>query len=106
MRLVWTLNFANIAALLFASGLLPLTSLNAAQVRTEKAACDRVKTRIAAIRHFPVSAVAFCDPIRAADSPKGYYVLALHSNRRCDGICSTNMGWFAVQKETGRVFEW
>ena len=105
MRLVWPLSFANITALLFVSGLLPLAPLNAAPVRTEKAACDRVKTRIAAIRHFPVSVVAFCD-IGANNSPKGFYVLALHSNRRCEGICSTNMGWFAVQKRTGRVFEW
>src|SRR4051794_11583251 len=103
---VVSLNLTSIAALLVACGGLPFEALNAAPVRNEKAACDRVKTRIAAIRHFPVSAVAFCDPIRAADGPKGYYVLALHSNRRCDGICSTNMGWFAVQKETGRVFEW
>ena len=35
-----------------------------------------------------------------------YYVLALHSRRDCDGICSTNMGWFAVEKATGRVFNW
>ena len=33
-------------------------------------------------------------------------VLALHSSRHCEGICSTNMGWFSVQKATGRVLEW
>lgn len=106
MKVVCTLNLTSIAALLFAGAGIPLEPLNAAPVRTEKAACDRVKTRISTIRHFPVSVVAFCDTIGAGDSPKGFYVLALHSNRRCDGICSTNMGWFAVQKGTGRVFEW
>ena len=94
--------FSNIAALLLAMGLLPSTGpLDAAPVRTAKAACERVKTRLSAVERFPV-----CDPIGAADSPKGFYVLSLHSNRHCDGICSTNMGWFAVEKRTGRVFEW
>src|SRR5689334_18468852 len=106
MKVGRALCLTNSAALLFVNGLLPLAPLHAAPVRTEKAACDRVKTRMSAIRHFPVSVVAFCDTIRAADSPKGYYVLALHSNRRCEGICSTNMGWFAVHKKTGRVFEY
>jgi hypothetical protein len=106
MRVVCALNVTSIAASMLVSGLFSLAPLNAAPVRTEKAACDRVKTRIAAIRHFPVSAVAFCDTIGAADSPKGFYILALHSNRHCEGICSTNMGWFAVHKRTGRVFEW
>src|SRR3954447_12518405 len=97
----------SIAALLCAAGLLPSTApLDAAPVRAAKAACERVKTRVSAVEHFPLSIVAFCDPIREADSPRGFYVLALHSNRHCDGICSTNMGWFAVEKRTGRVFEW
>jgi hypothetical protein len=96
------------AALLFAVGLLPSTApLDAAPVRTVKAACERVKTRVSAVERFPLSIIAFCDIIGAADSPRGFYVLALHSNRHCDGICgSTNMGWFAVEKRTGRVFEW
>jgi hypothetical protein len=96
-----------IAALLLAvSPLQWTTPVNAAPVRTPKAACERVKTRVSEVRHFAVSAVAFCDMIGPADSPKGFYVLSLHSNRRCEGICSTNMGWFAVGKRTGRVFEW
>jgi hypothetical protein len=106
MEVVRSLSFTNVAALLILVWLLPLAPVNAAPIRTEKAACDRVKARISAIRHFPVSVVAFCDIIGVVDSPKGFYVLALHSNQRCDGICSTNMGWFAVQKKTGRVFEW
>jgi len=75
-------------------------------VRTANAACERVKAFYSALEHFPVSVVAFCETIGPADSPKGFYVLALHSNRRCHGLCSTNMGWFAVEKRTGRVFEW
>jgi hypothetical protein len=97
----------HIAVLLLAVGALQgTTPVNAAPVRTAKAACERVKTRVSAVRHFPVSIVAFCDSVGEADSPKGFYVLALRSNRHCEGICSTDMGWFAVEKRSGRIFEW
>ena len=79
--------------------------VKAMPVQTEAGACSAVKARIAAKRHFPISAVAFCDIIPLSESPRGYYVLALHSKRQCDGICSTNMGWFAINERTGRVFE-
>ena len=80
----------------------------AAPVKTPKEACEVAKTRVSALWHFPVSQVAFCDPIGEADSPSGYYVLGLHGKRYdCGEVCgSTLMGWFAVQKTTGRVFEW
>ena len=79
---------------------------SSAPVETAEAACDVVKDRVSASRHFPRSVIAFCDTKLAGSSPKDLYVLALHSKRKCEGICSTNMGWFAVQKATGRVFEW
>jgi hypothetical protein len=82
------------------------TPVHAARVKTAKAACDLVKARVSAARHFATSEIAFCDVIPAASTPKAFYVLALHSKRNCDGICSRNMGWFAVQKTTGHVFEW
>ena len=76
-------------------------------VRTPHAACERIKAEVASLGQFDVRNIAFCDIIGRADSPRGYYVLALHSKRPdCDGICSTNMGWFAVHKTSGRVFEW
>lgn len=78
--------------------------VQAASVRTKTEACFAVKVRVAADRHFPVSKVAFCDIMSLSDSPPGYYVIALHSRRRCDGICSTNMGWFAIHEKTGQVF--
>lgn len=77
-----------------------------APVKTPEVACDVVKARVSASRHFPTSAIAFCDSVSADSSPKNLYLLALHSKRECEGICSTNIGWFAVQKTTGRVFEW
>ena len=73
-----------------------------------KAACKVAKAVVAARDHFPVSEIAFCDPLIPAEQPKGLYVLGLHGKRDdCGGdVCSTLMGWFAVQKATGRVFEW
>ena len=94
------------AALFTAALMLAAAAAKAEPVRTERAACNVVKTRVAAVRGFPTSSVAYCDVIPPDGSPAGLYVLALHSNRRCDGICSTTMGWFAVQRATGRVFEW
>jgi hypothetical protein len=90
--------------LLGASALPAAAPVQAAPVKTKTEACSAVKVRVAADRHFPVSAVAFCDTISLSDSPPGYYVLALHSRRQCAGICSTNMGWFAIDEKTGRVF--
>jgi hypothetical protein len=81
---------------------------NSAPVKTSKGACAVAKARVSAERHFPISVVAFCDQVDPAQSPKGYYVLALHGKRsNCRGNCgSTNMGWFAIRKADGRVFEW
>src|ERR1051325_9366107 len=75
-------------------------------VRTPNAACERVKTVVAARGHFDVRKIAFCDIISKSKSPRGYYVLALHSDRQCEGICSSNMGWYAVQAASGGAFEW
>jgi hypothetical protein len=79
-----------------------------APVRTEKAACASAKRVIAARGHFPISAIALCDFIVPEERPKGYYVLGLHGKRDdCGGdVCgSTLMGWFAIKKSTGQVFE-
>jgi hypothetical protein len=81
----------------------------AAPATTEEAACGLTKARVAARGHFPVSAIAFCDVTVSDSRPKGYYILGLHGKRDdCGGdVCgSTLMGWFAVQKATGQVFEW
>ena len=77
-----------------------------ARIKTSEAACEWVKARVSASRHFPKSAIAYCDTIPVNRSPKSVYVLQLHSKRECEGICSSSMGWYAVQKTTGRVFEW
>ena len=105
---------ATVSAKLAAASLFAVSSLQssapvgAAPVTTEKAACDRTKASVAARDHFPESAIAFCDVIIPEAQPKGFYVLGLHGVRNdCADICgSTLMGWFAVQRSSGEVFEW
>lgn len=98
-----------LALALIGAGMLPPSAhAHAPPVRTEKAACGVVKALISAKLSIPASKVLWCDVIVPESQPKGYFVLALHGSRTdCGGVCgSTNIGWFAVQKTTRRVFEW
>lgn len=49
----------------------------------------------------------FCD-IAADDydDHPEWWVIALRSFRKCDGICSNLRGWFAVNRTSGEVREW
>ena len=87
----------------------PLRAFGAnTRVRSNAAAC---KTLIDA---FPAQALhsdetvagakPWCD--RTVDTNREYFVLGLHSDRRCDYMCSSLVGWFAVERSTGRVFDW
>ncbi len=107
------MNGIKAVATMTASGALMAASMTAwtppvqaAWVQTTERACALAKARLSAVRHFPVSAIRSCDTISAADSPEGYYVLALHGFCREEICGSTLLGWFAVRKSTGRVFEW
>jgi hypothetical protein len=98
--------FLTLTALLSFAGLpSPIHAKSSRQVESSEHACRIAKSRYAARHHFPVRTIAICDFIAPGDSPKGYYILALHSKRDCDGICSTSLGWFAIQIATGGVFE-
>jgi hypothetical protein len=46
----------------------------------------------------------WCD--EASDPKSPYAVIGLHSSRRCDYICSSLVGWFAVERTTGRIYVW
>ena len=74
-------------------------------VASAEAACALATARVTSERHLPVSHVAYCDDIAEADSPVGYYVTALRAYCKEELCGSTNMGWFAVNKATGEVFE-
>lgn len=90
---------------------LALMSAGCAGIRSDavasaEAACTVATGRVTAERQLPPGHVATCDPISEADSPDGHYVLALRADCREELCGSTLMGWFAVEKATGAVFEW
>jgi hypothetical protein len=81
-------------------------SAHAAPVRTDGAACAIAKARVAAQLQRTRASIPGCETLRAVDSPRGFYILALRGRCR-EPVCgSTLIGWFAVQKRSGRVFEW
>jgi hypothetical protein len=81
-------------------------SAHASRVGTRGAACRVAKALVATRLHRPLSGIPFCEALRVADSPRGFYILALRGRCREDICGSTLIGWYAVQKRTGRVFEW
>ena len=87
-----------------ALGLTP--SAHAAPVTTGKAACGVATARVAASLHRPLSRIPYCETLRAVDSPRGYYIVGLRGRCREEICGSTLIGWYAVQKRTGRVFAW
>lgn len=74
-------------------------------VTSAQSACAVATARVTFERHLPLSHVASCEDIEEADSPDGYYVLALFAYCKEELCGSTNMGWFAVNRATGEVFE-
>jgi hypothetical protein len=72
---------------------------------TRQDACSVLEQRIAKLKHLPTTGPAgigwFCDFSTLED--KEWYVIALRSNRRCEGICSNLMGWYAVNRSSGSV---
>lgn len=90
-------------------GLVALSSTSCAEAQTAPnapAACAVATARVTAQRQLPASHVAFCEHIPKADSPDGYYLMALRAHCSEELCGSTNMGWFVVRKATGDVFEW
>lgn len=86
--------------------MLSATSAYAEPVRSGRAACTIATSRVAAHLRRAQSSIPTCEPIRAVDSPRGFYVLALRGWCR-EPVCgSTLIGWYAVEKASGRVFEW
>mgnify|MGYP000905521450 FL=1 len=91
---------------LVAAALASLAPANAVPVGSAQEACTLVKARFTVRSNFPMSRIGSCDFIPTTDSPRGFYVLSLQSTRQCEGICSTLLGWFAVELQSGRVFNW
>lgn len=86
--------------------LLALSSTGCAKpqpIASAEAACDIATQKVTELRGLPTSHVAHCEKLGEAN---GYYPLALYAHCK-EAVCgSTSMGWFAVGKTTGEVFEW
>lgn len=75
-----------------------------APVRSDKAACSTAIERVAAVRQLSATHVASCEAATDSEVP-GYYVVGLWGHCREELCGSTLIGWFAVRKTDGAVFE-
>ena len=94
------------ALLLCVTALAPCHAGPPAAILTQQDACSLLKKRIAKLENLLESGPAaaggwFCDFSTSEDNQ--WYVIALRSNRQCEGICSNLMGWYAVNRSSGSV---
>jgi hypothetical protein len=76
------------------------------RVTSPQAACALATERVTKLRGLPTSHVATCDDAAEGADANGYFVLALLAHCH-EAVCgSTNMGWFAVRKSDGELFDW
>ncbi|WP_420469889.1 hypothetical protein [Brevundimonas sp. FT23042] len=76
-------------------------------VTSAEAACAVATEKVTSLRGLPTSHVAQCDHISDDNADADHYVMALRAYCTTEAVCgSTLMGWFAVRKTTGEVFEW
>lgn len=68
-------------------------------------ACETVKSAVVADGRYTRSQVAGCDA-EDADRLPGYITLRLDSYCREEVCGSVLLGWFAVESESNRVFDW
>lgn len=94
-----------LAILLTLVGLSSPACASSQPVTTAEAACDVATARVTAEKHLPAGHVAYCDPIGEADGRPRYYIMGLRAHCLEDVCGSTLMGWFAVERATGDVFE-
>jgi hypothetical protein len=94
------------AAIVVPSSLAGCAGTPPAPLANAEAACTVATARVTAARGLTLGHVASCDPARAEDSPASYHLLGLRAVCNQELCGSTLMGWFAVEKATGVVFEW
>lgn len=84
---------------------LPTTGCTISQpVGSDQLACAVATARVAALRQLPATHVASCEAGSDSDVP-GYDVVSLRGHCREEMCGSTLIGWFAVRKADGAVFE-
>ena len=97
----------NLAALALVF-LLPPIATAADIVRSENAACERIKVRAAPFIDQTLGGSVSewrCD--FSSDPPQGYFVIALRGVcHDQDGCGSTLLGWYAIRRADGEAFEY
>ena len=80
----------------------------ASELLSEKAACTALKKTISKQASHPESGPVgmgwFCDT--STQSNEQWFVIALRSNRECEGISSNLMGWYAVDRRSGAIHDY
>ncbi|CAN5443913.1 hypothetical protein BH10PSE1_BH10PSE1_16120 [soil metagenome] len=110
---------STMVAVLFTGAILPLLAAPLAHsaicsvaceslkpVESVEAACASASRRVTALRNLPSSHVVQCESLETSDEPSGYQIVGLHGPCFEEVCGSTLMGWFAVRKENGDVFEY
>jgi hypothetical protein len=93
-----------------ATGGVSAASPRSTEVSNTTAACSIVQCHLVRDGSVPAAGPSdngwsgwFCENVDYGDSQ--YYVVTLRSNRACDGLCSNNMGTYAVRRSTGELYE-
>ena len=73
---------------------------------TENAACRQAIQAQIDAGLYEASQIAGCDHVRPEGAPNDYYVLRLNSQCREEICGSVLLGWYGVEKGTGRVYDW
>lgn len=76
----------------------------------QDSACILLKKRISQLDSLPETGPVgmgwFCDFANFQDKrDEQWFLIALRSNRVCDGICSNLMGWYAVDRHNGSIHD-
>lgn len=90
--------------------IVPIQAAPPSDASAKDIACGQLKKTVAAHDGLPESGPVgmgwFCEFVPIGDGrDKDWYVIALRSNRKCDGVCSNLMGWYSVDRRNGEVHE-
>lgn len=71
---------------------------------SKERACSILRERVAVHDNVPTAiAQSTWSCYISSNSDAHWVVIGLHSNRQCEGICSSLLGWYAVDRTTGTV---
>jgi hypothetical protein len=71
---------------------------------SDEEVCELITAAVVAQGEYRKPQVAGCDAL--SEKPGGYLITRLNGHCR-EPVCgSVLLGWYAVQQETGRIFEW